>query len=992
MALILHTLGSRVSLTNEQQRSSSANHRVIGLATEGTSWSQSLNAESLCWPAVRELLKAKYPTIFNRFAGLEKVSDSALSDIRLARKAGGFAYEYWCTGGDIRDVDQLLEKFNSMLDTDNTGDETDADLRTRQRVMDQIFSNVNQDFGSTTVVADDVWNLGLEERQSLLRSWKEELDLRTILDKTAEIHRRHQVAQNDKNKVRGDLDARCLEQQDVIAMTTTACAMNWATLQKIGLQTVICEEAGEVMEAQFLCTLFPTVEHSISIGDPLQLRPQVNETALSLESELGASYRLDESLMERLMLPTTPGVVPIPSSRLNIQRRMHPEIANLMRATLYPFLKDHASTHDREPVPVMADRVFWLDHQVLEDVADPRSSVGTSSSNAFEVEMTVGLVEHLVRSNEYDFRDITVLTPYNAQLAAFTERFNGVCPLWLSEKDREMLLDEGLLDPTAVTVRSQTDVPISSMLKLATIDNFQGEESRVIILSTVRSNLEGQVGFLRTVNRINVGCSRARNGFYIIGNASLMAKVEMWRHIIDELATQGKIGPAFRTCCPRHPDQKYLVESPDQWQSIPECQVPCHSTLACGHACKMKCHAPALHERVGCDEPCQKIHKPCGHACTKTCGEPCGDCAFPLQTVILSCGHEATRTCAEIREADDTVCNALLERVQLPCGHWGERHCSTANEPIRCEEKCSAILPCGHLCGESCSECTFKGHHVRCTSACSRELPCGHKCTAICHNGLCPPCRLPCERSCGHGGCSQPCGYICDPCVKQCFWNCPHTGFCTTMCCLPCDKLPCSEPCTELLSCGRHLCPSLCGEMCPKKCTQCVTGKFPMGFQMSLPCGHAFGLGILDSHVGISNLFDLDSTGVIQKARADSSQVLTNIKTLCPECGADFGQLRRYLFASKLSDLEGNLDRLYAKFSRKLYIFMDKMYTTKAELDQTFSTFCKTLKPSPLSGRTNEQLVRARGSVLDGVLSDLTRFKGISIPKLKDRLLLTINR
>ena len=55
-------------------------------------------------------------------------------------------------------------------------------------------------------------------------------------------------------------------------MTTTACAMNWDTLKKIDLQTVICEEAGEVMEAQFLCTLFPTVEHSISIGDPLQLR------------------------------------------------------------------------------------------------------------------------------------------------------------------------------------------------------------------------------------------------------------------------------------------------------------------------------------------------------------------------------------------------------------------------------------------------------------------------------------------------------------------------------------------------------------------------------------------------------------------------------------------------------------------------------------------------------------------------------------------------
>ena len=60
--------------------------------------------------------------------------------------------------------------------------------------------------------------------------------------------------------------------EDVIGMTTTACAMNWPTLSQIGLKVVICEEAGEVMEAQSLCTLFPTVEHAIFIGDPLQLR------------------------------------------------------------------------------------------------------------------------------------------------------------------------------------------------------------------------------------------------------------------------------------------------------------------------------------------------------------------------------------------------------------------------------------------------------------------------------------------------------------------------------------------------------------------------------------------------------------------------------------------------------------------------------------------------------------------------------------------------
>ena len=61
--------------------------------------------------------------------------------------------------------------------------------------------------------------------------------------------------------------------------------------------------------------------------------------ALSVETENGALYRLDESLMERMMLPSTAGTKPIASSRLSIQRRMHPEIADIMRATLYPYLE-----------------------------------------------------------------------------------------------------------------------------------------------------------------------------------------------------------------------------------------------------------------------------------------------------------------------------------------------------------------------------------------------------------------------------------------------------------------------------------------------------------------------------------------------------------------------------------------------------------------------------------------------------------------------------
>ena len=58
---------------------------------------------------------------------------------------------------------------------------------------------------------------------------------------------------------------------------------------------------------------------------------------MALENSI--KYRLDESLFERMVYPCTHGVPPFPTSRLNIQRRMHPAIADLMRATLYPQLK-----------------------------------------------------------------------------------------------------------------------------------------------------------------------------------------------------------------------------------------------------------------------------------------------------------------------------------------------------------------------------------------------------------------------------------------------------------------------------------------------------------------------------------------------------------------------------------------------------------------------------------------------------------------------------
>ena len=980
----------------ERDRLKIVQQQVNSLATEGRSWCEALNNGALSWPAIREHLHVKNPQLLSRFTEVERMDASNLADIRLARKAGGFAFEFWCQGGDIQDVDQLLEKFNTMLGSDTTIIRGGA---CANRALNRLHENLRWNIAEVqdNKLGSDIWTLSLPQREELLHQWKREIDVQTILDRTEEIHRRHQTAISRKRTVIEELDIRMLEDIDIIAMTTTACAKHRSMLENLGLKIVICEEAGEVMEAQFLCTLFPSVEHCISIGDPLQLRPQVNEQSLSLETIQGSTYRLDESLMERLMFPANKSIQPIPSSTLNIQRRMHPEIANLMRVTLYPYLEDHESTQDREVVAGLADRVWWLDHQNPEDEDHLRFTNPTSSSNVYEVEMVAGLVLYLVNSNEYDYKDITVLTPYNGQLAALSRRLKGFCSLWLSEKDREALCHDGLLAPEDMQVGGPTDVDVGDMLRLATVDNFQGEESKIVILSTVRSNEVKRVGFMKTPNRINVACSRARNGFYIIGNSTLMRTVPMWHQIIALLASKAKIGPSFRTCCSRHPEKIHFIREPHQWGAIPQCRNPCRFEYPCGHQCRAACHAPSLHDRVGCTAPCERVIERCGHQCPRLCCEPCGGCLSATLSKKLACGHHAVFNCAEIEEGkdiDDIHCSVKIGTITLLCGHEQDMICSETDIAPLCAEICSKLLACGHACAGRCFECNQQEHHADCKKICWKKIPaCKHECLSRCHVGsACPPCQHPCSKACEHGSCPNICGKQCDLCVKGCVWECQHEGQCASICCLPCTRFPCNRPCPRTFSCS-HFCSSLCGEECSKACIQCTTGVVPGEPQMFLSCGHNFDVQRLDKHVGIEEIYKIDKEGRFLEVVTPTAQEGRRVKASCPRCGESCALINRYALHHRLEMFESVLDGLHVRLYRKVSKFLDDLYSKKLALDSSFHTFNSCLKSGPLTGRYNESRIRERGNVLAELQENIVGFRGMFTASLSpSHLLLTMHR
>ncbi|KAL8911628.1 MAG: hypothetical protein Q9171_003235 [Xanthocarpia ochracea] len=525
---------------------------VQALWAQGTTWCESLNSRGLTWSAVADHLKSKYPNLHSDFSRYESPRGQKVSDIRQGRsEAGGYAFEHWSSGKDLKDTEEFSRDVESFFNNNTT------DIQSADGSSDSESSSLDLSLQPPHIpvvypyddMGHDVWSMPMDVRAAWTTRWKSELGSSSPIDKLVEIQRRYLEAKRIKQETFSRKDAELLANQEVIGLTTTACAKFWAMLKSLDLETLICEEAGEVSEAQTITTLFPSIKHAIFIGDPLQLRPQVNQPSLSVANTYGAKYRLDESLFERMVMPLTSGEQSLPASKLDLQRRMHPDVAQLLRATLYPYLKDHPST-SHLPVAGMAHRTFWLDHQEPEDVPNQFVPSSKSYSNAFECAMICELVRYLLNTNDFGSGDIAILVPYSQQLACLKEKLSGTraCSIALSEKDKEDLVDMGLLDESELS-QFRSDVKVSPMVRLATIDGFQGEEAKVIILSTVRSNLQHRVGFLQTTNRINVACSRARNGFYIIGNSTLLRKSDMWATIIADFEAKRRLGTSFTTHC-----------------------------------------------------------------------------------------------------------------------------------------------------------------------------------------------------------------------------------------------------------------------------------------------------------------------------------------------------------------------------------------------------------------------------------------------------------
>ena len=100
-------------------------------------------------------------------------------------------------------------------------------------------------------------------------------------------------------------------------------------------------------------------------------------------------------------------------------------------------------------------------------------------------------------------------------------------------------------------------------------DNYQGEESEIVIASLTRSNEKGDIGFMAAAQRLNVLLSRARNGLIIIGNASTFRASrkgkQTWAPLIEKLSQAKQLFDGLPIKCERHPNKKALLKRPEDF-------------------------------------------------------------------------------------------------------------------------------------------------------------------------------------------------------------------------------------------------------------------------------------------------------------------------------------------------------------------------------------------------------------------------------------------
>lgn len=323
------------------------------------------------------------------------------------------------------------------------------------------------------------------------------------------------------------INAELFGEARVIACTLVGSAHHLLEGMKFG--TLFIDEAAQALEAACWIPM-RRASRVILAGDHCQLPPTVKSIA-ALRAGLG------KTLMERIA-ENKPEVVTL----LKIQYRMNDEIMRFSSDWFYGGKVESAPQIKYRSVLDYDHPITWIDtsneeNQITiegEDAPEDSASASSAASAANQnsdlnfKEQFVG--ESFGRINKAE-AELTLLT-----LAEYFTKIG-------KQRVLEERIDVGIISPYRAQVQYLKKLikkyeffkPYRRLISVNTVDGFQGQERDVILISLVRSNDEGQIGFLKDLRRMNVAMTRARMKLIILGNKDTMTKhpfyKKLWEYV-----------------------------------------------------------------------------------------------------------------------------------------------------------------------------------------------------------------------------------------------------------------------------------------------------------------------------------------------------------------------------------------------------------------------------------------------------------------------------
>ena len=321
----------------------------------------------------------------------------------------------------------------------------------------------------------------------------------------------------------------------VIACTLVGSAHRLLEGMKFG--TLFIDEAAQALEAACWIPM-KRASRVILAGDHCQLPPTVKSIA-ALRAGLG------KTLMERIA-ENKPEVVTL----LKIQYRMNDEIMRFSSDWFYGGKVESAPQIKYRSVLDYDHPITWIDtsneeNQITIEGGDaPEDSASNSSSASSSNSSSTSAAN---QNSDLNFKEQFVGESFGRINKAEAELTLLTLAEYFTKIGKQRVLSEsidvGIISPYRAQVQYLKKLikkyeffkPYRRLISVNTVDGFQGQERDVILISLVRSNDEGQIGFLKDLRRMNVAMTRARMKLIILGNKDTMTKhpfyKKLWEYV-----------------------------------------------------------------------------------------------------------------------------------------------------------------------------------------------------------------------------------------------------------------------------------------------------------------------------------------------------------------------------------------------------------------------------------------------------------------------------